>query len=113
VKTRLGVASLLLLAGCSSAALPGADNALEQTDKAYQVQAEADLRNASNAEEAYFAENGTYTTDLAGAGFNPSGDVTVSVLQADAVGFCIQAVDGSGSTWHLRKSEGAMTDGPC
>jgi hypothetical protein len=103
-----------LLAGCSSAALPGADTTLDQPAKAHRLQAEVDLRNAAMAQESYFAQHGSYTTDLGAAGFNPSSSTTVTVPQADPAGFCVQAVHAdSGDTWHLRKTDLGPTSGPC
>ncbi len=114
MRTSVLVVCLLALASCSSAAVPGAQDAIDQTDRAFRVQAESDLRNAANAEEAYFAQTGIYTTDMAALGVNSSGDVTLSAPQADAAGFCVQAVHvGSGTTWHFQKAEAAVADGPC
>jgi hypothetical protein len=52
------------------------------------------LRRLVVAEETYFAENGTYTGDLDGAGFRPPADVTVTILWATRDGWAARARHG-------------------
>jgi hypothetical protein len=109
---RFAACGLLLLVGCTSAAAPGAGNVLDQVDKAYVAQAQSDLRNASVAEDAYFAQNGTYSTDLNALGVHPSSGMNMMVAQADASGYCIQAQHET-SMWHYSKATGSTETGPC
>ena len=71
---------------------------LGQRSKAQRATLTSDLRNVSSAQEAYFVENGSYTTDedeLALEGFNRSenvGDLAISVYAADGVpAYCVLA----------------------
>ncbi len=50
--------------------------------KAYVATLKTDLRNLVTAEEAYFADNTTYTTALATTQFDPSQGVTYTVTSA-------------------------------
>jgi hypothetical protein len=114
MKRQLIAAAALLLTACSSAAEPGAGEVLGQVDKASAVEVEAALRNAALAEEAHFAQQGTYTTDVAALGVNPGPSVTLTVARADAADFCIQGVHAriSDEVWHVSKG-GAPVRGPC
>lgn len=85
------LAVTLLLAACSSAGGPGANEVIDQLDEAKSVQLEAELRNVAVAEEAYFAQNDSYSTDINALGFEPSAGITVTVVSADASGFCAEA----------------------
>jgi hypothetical protein len=113
---RLVLAALItsLVAGCSSAAAPRAGDVLGQVNKAYAVEVESALRNAAVGEEAYFAQQGTYTTDVAGLGLNPGPAVTLTVVRADATDFCIQGTHAQAADvlWHVSKG-GAPTQGAC
>ncbi len=53
-------------------------------EKAYVAAMKADLKNLSSAEEAYFADNQTYTTSLTTAQYNQSAGVTVAIGTANA-----------------------------
>jgi prepilin-type N-terminal cleavage/methylation domain-containing protein len=55
-------------------------------EKAYVASMKSDLRNLINAEEGYFADHTTYTTDL-GTGYNESAGVTVTIDAADGLGW--------------------------
>ena len=48
-------------------------------EKAYMAAMKSDLRNLITAEEAYFADNTTYTTDKAALNYTESSGVTVTV----------------------------------
>ncbi len=58
-------------------------------DKAYMAAMKTDLRNLATAQEGYFADNQTYSTDLSSAGvnFTPSTNVTITVNPATAKGW--------------------------
>lgn len=51
-------------------------------EKAYMAAMKSDLRNLVTAEEAFFADNTTYTSDQAGMNYNSSTGVTVAVTVA-------------------------------
>ena len=59
-------------------------------EKAYVAAMKSDLRNLATAEEGYFADNQTYTTDL-GTAFQSSQGVTVGSYAADGKGWSAQA----------------------
>ena len=48
-------------------------------EKAYLAAMKSDLRNLVTAQEAYFADNTTYTTDKAALNYNESAGVTVTI----------------------------------
>ncbi len=62
-------------------------------DKAYIAAMKTDLRNLATAEEGYFADNQTYSTDLSSTGvnFTPSTNVTVTVNPASTKGWAATA----------------------
>ena len=45
------------------------------------------LKNLGQAEETYFAEHGEYTADLDSLNFKPSGELTLTVLEATKTGW--------------------------
>jgi hypothetical protein len=114
MKRYVAAAAVLLFSACSSAAGPGAGDVLGQVDKASAVEVEAALRSAAVAEEAYFAQQGTYTTDVAALGVNPGPSVTLTAARADAADFCIQGTHARSpdDPWHISKG-GAPARGGC
>lgn len=56
-------------------------------EKAYVSAMKSDLRNLAAAEEAYFADNLTYTTTTTSLDYNASEGVTVSINNADGQGW--------------------------
>ena len=56
-------------------------------EKAYVASMKSDLRNMATSQEAYFADNQTYTTALAAMNFTPSQSVTVVVSDAKGTGW--------------------------
>ena len=56
-------------------------------EKAYIASMKSDLRNLVTAEEAYFADNTTYTTALSTTQFDASQGVTYSVTHASGTGW--------------------------
>jgi hypothetical protein len=111
------VCSCLLLSGACSSAAVGGKETLSQADKAFALQLETSLRDASVAEETYRSTNGTYTTDvgaLQSEGMNTPPDVTLAIKTADASAYCIEAtqVRLPGVTWHVATG-GSPTTGLC
>jgi len=60
-------------------------------EKAYIAAMKSDLRNMINAQEGYFADNTTYTTNL-GTAYSESAGVTVTINGADGLGWDASAV---------------------
>jgi prepilin-type N-terminal cleavage/methylation domain-containing protein len=61
-------------------------------DKAYMAQMKTDLRNLATAEEAFFYDSATYTTNFAKMNYySPSIGVTVVINQATAQGWAATA----------------------
>ena len=59
--------------------------------RAYNATALADIKNAYTAGQAYFGDNPAGTADIAAikaAGYNPSKDVTVTVVNGTQATFC-------------------------
>jgi prepilin-type N-terminal cleavage/methylation domain-containing protein len=84
--------------------------------RSYNASAQADLRNAATAQEAYFVDNSTYTTDmstLAGTtyGFFTSSNVTISCSDADTNGYSMTASHSAGNkTYTLNGPGGSIAD---
>ena len=55
--------------------------------KAYGAAMRSDLRNLATAEESYYYDQDTYSTDLNAIKFTPSPGVTVTVVQAGPAGW--------------------------
>jgi prepilin-type N-terminal cleavage/methylation domain-containing protein len=56
-------------------------------EKAYISAMKSDLRNLAAAEEAYFADNLTYTTTKTALDFNESQGVTVTIAEGTGIGW--------------------------
>jgi type IV pilus assembly protein PilA len=56
-------------------------------EKAYIASMKSDLRNMATAQEAYFADNQTYTTSLTAMNYTPSTSVTATVSDAKGTGW--------------------------
>ncbi|MDP3894870.1 type IV pilin protein, partial [Nocardioides sp.] len=68
---------------------------LNQREKAADAGAKSDLKNAATMQESYLVDNGAYTAlvaDLEAAGFKESSSVTLTVVSANATGYCMTAV---------------------
>ena len=61
-------------------------------EKAYIAAMKSDLRNLVTAEEAYFADFTTYSTDKVAVGANESAGVTVTIGNATGKGFAASSV---------------------
>ena len=105
----------VVLTSCSSGGAPGSGDVIEQIDEAKKVQLESDLRNVAVAEEAYFAQTESYSTDLTALGVEPSENVAITVVTADANGFCAEAAftDAPDAKLHVVSGGTASEDGPC
>lgn len=94
---------------------------LSQRQKGWEADAKSNLRNAAVAQESYYVDNSTYTTDeadLAVEGFNRSANVTVNYEAGDdgdlATSYCMDAVhDSGGGTFNLDSDSGEPQDGAC
>jgi len=80
--------------------------------RAYNAACQSDLRNAATAEEAFYTDSLTYTTDttlLAGRGFTASNAVTLTVTAANTSNYSMTASHASGTrTWSLTGPGGSM-----
>lgn len=113
---RIATASLMLLlfAGCTSGLLT--NQATEQVDKAKTLQLELELRNAAQAEEQYFAVQGSYTPDVAALNLNTVPEVALTITVPSPEEYCIQATHsslGEDHPWHVSKSDPSPVEGPC
>lgn len=67
-------------------------------EKAYVASMKSDLRNLITAEEGYFADNTTYTTDKTAVGASESAGVTVTITAASGTGWAATASHTATST---------------
>ena len=83
--------------------------------RSYNSAANADLRNATTAQEAYFVDQQDYADAIASItgssyGLFLSQNVTVSVIGATTSGYSMQAYHGSGDkTWSIAGPGGSVT----
>jgi hypothetical protein len=76
------------------------------------------LRFASVAEESFQTSSGGYTADiaeLAEEGFEAPAHVTISVIHASDLRYCIEAVDAKAAdkVWHYTSDGGRPKEGAC
>lgn len=80
-------------------------------ERAFDSQAQSDLRNMMTAQEAHFTDNSEYAgdvADLADFGFRPSNDnITAAVADASATAWSGSTCHASGSTDYEYDSDGA------
>ena len=80
-------------------------------EKAYIAAMKSDLRNLVTAEESYFADNVTYTSNL-GTNYNSSAGVTVTIGTATGTGWAASAVhNGTTKTCAIYAGTGAEIAG--
>jgi type IV pilus assembly protein PilA len=80
--------------------------------KAYNATALADIKNAYTAGQAYFAENpgGAVTLALLKTnGYNPSANVTVTVVDGTQTGFALTSKHASGPLTYAISATGTLT----
>lgn len=73
--------------------------------KAYDAAAKTDLRNAMSAQEAFFADNQTYTTDTTSKGLDVSGKLSPSVA--------LKVTGVSSSTYEMTSKHGSSANTYC
>ena len=84
--------------------------------RSYNSAAQADLKNAATAQEAYFVDNSTYASaigDLAGTtyGFYTTEKVTTSVLGATNEGYTMESYHSAGNkTYFLEGPGGSVAE---
>jgi type IV pilus assembly protein PilA len=90
---------------------------LNQRERAWNSNAQSDLRNAAIAQETYFTDNSSYTetlADLTGAGFNNSANVDFDIVTGTSTEYCMTAEHtAGGDQWELRSTTGAPAVGDC
>ncbi len=80
-------------------------------EKAYVASMKSDLRNMVTAQEAYFADNSTYTTALSTAEFSASQGVTVTIGNASGTGWSATAShNGTTTTCAIYLGDQATTN---
>lgn len=89
---------------------------LSQREKGWEATARSDLRNAAVAQESYYTDEETYTSDVADLeveGFNVSANITFATA-GDAEGYCMDAVhDSGGDAFMLDSDDGEPVVGSC
>ena len=76
--------------------------------KAFDGTAKSDLRNAMTAQEAHYADNQTYASDVADLDFEPSTNVTVTIEVGDESGFTMTAEHAQGRCWEVDSANGVV-----
>jgi len=108
----LGIAGIILMIVLMAGLFVATDATI---DKGLRADMEASLKNAATAQESYATtHDGTYTSDVSDLyleGFSP-GLAGVSVLEANADGYCLEAVLND-EVMHFDSSHGAPEDGGC
>lgn len=107
-KLSLVLFAVLLLGGCGL----GADETLEQAEKADELLLETNLRAAFAAQEAYFAQHDEYTTDLSKLNISVSPGIVITIPRADANTFCVQVSDGD-RVVHRTPEDDGIHEGSC
>ena len=82
---------------------------VQQADK---VQLDSDLRLAATAEETWLAEHGSYTTDIAAAGYPSNGSVHVVVVSANVSTYCLRATKAATRAEYYSRA-GGFSSAPC
>ncbi len=78
-------------------------------EKAFDAAAKSDLRNAMTAQEAFFADNQSYTSDVAELEWQASQGVTLTINSADGTGYDMTAGhSSSGSSWCVATDVGEI-----
>ncbi len=80
--------------------------------RAYNATALVDIKNAYTAGQAFFGDNpaGTATLDdIKTAGYNPSKDVTVAIVDGTQAGFSLTSKHLAGTTTYQIDHNGALT----
>jgi hypothetical protein len=118
VKRLAAIAVLVVLSACSSAAEPGAQDVLNQVDKADKAAVDTALTDAARAEAAYLSIHGSYTTDVNALAnevdFRPQQDVTITVKTADVTNLCIEGSHASlDGVWHVTNQLPNVEEGAC
>jgi type IV pilus assembly protein PilA len=93
---------------------------LNQRTRGWEAAAKSTLKNAATAQESYFTEGNDYATaqaDLEGEGFNPTDNVTLTIIAPAAAGgtrYCMSAVHGSGGdTQYIDSDTGTISETAC
>jgi len=80
----------------------------------------SNLKNAATAQEVYFADHGTYTSDigsLKGYGYNQSFKVTLTASATPTtfviIGTTTKGCKVNTGTWHFISTTGAISGTPC
>ncbi len=85
---------------------------LNQRERAWESDASSTLRNAAVAQSSSLHETATFVgtvAELEDEGFNLSGDVTLTIVSADASGYCMEAAhDSGGDAFRLDSAVGTI-----
>ncbi len=88
---------------------------LNQRAGAQDSAAEANLRSAASAQQAYRTDNNAYANTAAEAqpfGFN-QGDPAVTFTSASADAFCLNVASASGANFNMTQNDGNAQSGTC
>ena len=111
------VVASLVLASCTSGLFAG--DTTEQAVKVYRLDVDLALRSASQAQEVFHAQNGTYASDLNAligrSGLSVSPDVTITIVTADPTSYCMEGVHTKlpDVTYRVAKGDAVPSEGTC
>ena len=88
---------------------------LDQRAGAQNAAAQSDLRNAATAQEAYYLQEGSYSSSIEELpGFNNTDGVTISATSAGDDGFCLQAThESTEDTFYFGSDTGRVQEEGC
>jgi type IV pilus assembly protein PilA len=91
---------------------------LQQKLKAQQAASKSDTRNAASAQVAYYANNDTFTTNMANLtaqGFRQSSGVVTTAPTGSATTYCVQSTytGVADTTYHMSEAGGGVNAGAC
>jgi type IV pilus assembly protein PilA len=91
---------------------------LSQRLKAQQAASKSDTRNAATAEVMHYADNDTFTTDMAdltAQGFRQSDGVTTTAPTGNDTTYCVESVytGVADTTYHMAETGGGVQAGAC
>ena len=91
---------------------------LSQRLKAQQAASKSDTRNAATAEVMWYADNDTFTTNLANLqaqGFRQSNGVVTTIPTGTATTYCVQSTytGVANTTYYMSETGGGVQQGNC
>jgi len=111
---------VIILVGLLSISIPLRNALLDFAFTIHDTDVKSNLKNAAIAQEVYFADHGTYASDigsLKGYGYNQSFKVTLTASVTSTtfviIGTTTKGCKANTGTWHFISTTGAISGTPC